>query len=84
MAALVAAGASSFLAVTVPSNLARSKRNLTNLEELMTEMVVADREEARKEAILHVKGLIMVMCMGNPPTNSFALAAAGVMADGGR
>lgn len=41
----------------------------TTLEELVAEMVAADREEARKEAILRLKGFNVVGSMENPPTN---------------
>ena len=41
----------------------------TTLEELVAEMVEADREEARKEAILRLKGFNVVGSMENPPTN---------------
>ena len=49
----------------------------TTLEELVAEMVAADREEARREAILRLKGFNVVGSMENPPTNSRAVAAAG-------
>jgi GDPmannose 4,6-dehydratase len=49
----------------------------TTLEELVAEMVAADREEARKEAILRLKGFNVVGSMENPPTNPSAIAAAG-------
>jgi GDPmannose 4,6-dehydratase len=52
----------------------------TTLEELVAEMVAADREEARKEAILRLKGFKVVGSMENPPTNPSAVrdaAAAG-------
>jgi GDPmannose 4,6-dehydratase len=49
----------------------------TTLEELVAEMVAADREEARKEAILRLKGFNVVGSMENPPTNPSAVAAAG-------
>jgi len=49
----------------------------TTLEELVAEMVAADREEARKEAILRLKGFKVVGSMENPPTNPSAMAAAG-------
>ena len=42
----------------------------TTLEELVAEMVAADREEARKEAILRLKGFNVVGSMENPPTNA--------------
>ena len=42
----------------------------TTLEELVAEMVNADREEARKEAILRLKGFKVVGSMENPPTSS--------------
>jgi len=44
----------------------------TTLEELVAEMVAADREEARKEAILRLKGFKVVGSMENPPTNPAA------------
>jgi GDPmannose 4,6-dehydratase len=49
----------------------------TTLEELVAEMVAADREEDRKEAILRLKGFNVVGSMENPPTNPSAAAAAG-------
>jgi GDPmannose 4,6-dehydratase len=49
----------------------------TTLEELVAEMVAADREEARKEAILRLKGFNVVGSMENPPTNPSSVAAAG-------
>jgi GDPmannose 4,6-dehydratase len=49
----------------------------TTLEELVAEMVAADREEARKEAILRLKGFNVVGSMENPPTNPSAVATAG-------
>jgi GDPmannose 4,6-dehydratase len=48
----------------------------TTLEQLVAEMVAADREEARKEAILRLKGFNVVGSMENPPTNPEAAAAA--------
>jgi GDPmannose 4,6-dehydratase len=48
----------------------------TTLEELVAEMVAADREEARKEAILRLKGFKVVGSMENPPTNSRAVEQA--------
>ena len=47
----------------------------TTLEELVEEMVVADREEARKEALLRLKGFNVVGSMENPPTNPAAVQA---------
>ena len=47
----------------------------TTLEELVAEMVEADREEARKEAILRLKGFNVVGSMENPPTNPAAMQA---------
>ena len=47
----------------------------TTLEELVAEMVDADREEARKEAILRLKGFNVVGSMENPPTNPAAIQA---------
>ena len=47
----------------------------TTLEELVAEMVEADREEARKEAILRLKGFNVVGSMENPPTNAAAIQA---------
>ena len=48
----------------------------TTLEELVADMVAADREEARKEAILRLKGFNVVGSMENPPTNSQAVEQA--------
>jgi len=39
----------------------------TTLEELVAEMVAADKEEARKEALLRLKGFKVVGSMENPP-----------------
>ena len=50
-------------------------------EKLVAEMVAADREEARKEAILRLKGFNVVGSMENPPTNTSAVSAAGGRAD---
>ena len=47
----------------------------TTLEELVAEMVEADREEARKETILRLKGFNVVESMENPPTNPAAMQA---------
>ena len=41
----------------------------TTLEELVAEMVATDKEEARKEAFLKLKGFNEVGSMENPPTN---------------
>ena len=49
----------------------------TALEELVAEMVAADREEAKKEAYLKRKGFQVVGSMENPPTNPEAIKAAG-------
>ncbi len=48
----------------------------TTLEELVAEMVAADKEEAAKEALLRRKGFNVVGSMENPPTNPLAPAAA--------
>jgi GDPmannose 4,6-dehydratase len=48
----------------------------TTLEELVAEMVEADKEEAAKEALLRRKGFQVVGSMENPPTNPEAVAAA--------
>jgi GDPmannose 4,6-dehydratase len=48
----------------------------TTLEELVAEMVAADKEEAAKEALLRRKGFAVVGSMENPPTNPEAVAAA--------
>ena len=45
----------------------------TTLEELVAEMVKADQEEARKEALLRMKGFRVLGSMENPPTNSDAV-----------
>ena len=47
----------------------------TTLEELVAEMVAADKEEAAKEALLRRKGFQVVGSMENPPTNPQAAAA---------
>ena len=49
----------------------------TTLEELVAEMVAADQEEARKEALLRLKGFKVVGSMENPPTNPAAVEQAG-------
>ena len=41
----------------------------TTLEELVAEMVAADKEEAAKEALLRRKGFAVVGSMENPPSN---------------
>jgi GDPmannose 4,6-dehydratase len=48
----------------------------TTLEELVAEMVAADKEEAAKEATLRREGFAVVGSMENPPTNAAAVAAA--------
>jgi GDPmannose 4,6-dehydratase len=48
----------------------------TTLEELVTEMVAADKEEAAKEATLRREGFAVVGSMENPPTNPEAVEAA--------
>jgi GDPmannose 4,6-dehydratase len=48
----------------------------TTLEELVAEMVAADKEDAAKEALLRRKGFQVVGSMENPPTNPAAVAAA--------
>jgi GDPmannose 4,6-dehydratase len=48
----------------------------TTLEELVAEMVAADKEEARKEALLRLKGFKVVGSMENPPTNPQAVERA--------
>ena len=48
----------------------------TTLEELVAEMVQADKQEAAKEALLRRKGFPVVGSMENPPTNPEAVAAA--------
>ena len=49
----------------------------TTLEELVAEMVTADREDAKKEACLKREGFPVVGSMENPPTNPEAIKAAG-------
>jgi GDPmannose 4,6-dehydratase len=39
-------------------------------------MVIADKEEAAKEALLRRQGFAVVGSMENPPTNPEAIAAA--------
>ena len=48
----------------------------TTLEELVAEMVEADREEARKDAVLRLKGFNVVGSMENPPTNPESIQAS--------
>jgi GDPmannose 4,6-dehydratase len=48
----------------------------STLEELVAEMVAADKEEEAMEALLRRKGFAMVGSMENPPTNTAAVAAA--------
>jgi GDPmannose 4,6-dehydratase len=48
----------------------------TTLEELVAEMVGADKEEAAKEALLRRQGFAVVGSMENPPTNPEAVKAA--------
>ena len=48
----------------------------TTLEELVAEMVAADKEEAAKEALLRQQGYAVVGSMENPPTTPEAVAAA--------
>jgi GDPmannose 4,6-dehydratase len=54
----------------------------TTLEELVAEMVTADKEEAAKEALLRRKGFAVVGSMENPPTNPEAIAAARAASQG--
>ena len=49
----------------------------TTLEELVAEMVAADKEEAAKEALLRRQGFNVVGSMENPPTIPPAVSAAG-------
>ncbi len=49
----------------------------TTLEQLVSEMVAKDQEEAKKEAYLKLKGFNVVGSMENPPTNPEAIRAAG-------
>ena len=44
----------------------------TTLEDLVAEMVAADRDDAKKEAYLKRKGFKVVGSMENPPTNPAA------------
>jgi len=45
----------------------------TTLEELVAEMVATDKEEAKKEALLRLKGFKVVGSMENPPTSPHAV-----------
>ena len=49
----------------------------TTLEQLVEEMVVADREDAKKEAYLKRKGFSVVGSMESPPTNPEAIKTIG-------
>jgi GDPmannose 4,6-dehydratase len=55
----------------------------TTLEELVSEMVAADMEEAAKEATLRREGFLVVGSMENPPTNPEMIQAA-QLATGGQ
>jgi len=44
----------------------------TSLEELVSEMVMVDKEEAAKEALLRKEGFQVVGSMENPPTNQLS------------
>jgi GDPmannose 4,6-dehydratase len=48
----------------------------TSLEQLVAEMVKHDKEEARKEALLRLKGFKVVGSMENPPTNPIGVERA--------
>ncbi|MBE9172109.1 GDP-mannose 4,6-dehydratase [Cyanobium sp. LEGE 06143] len=48
----------------------------TTLEELVAEMVATDKEEAKKEALLRLKGFNVVGSMENPPTSPHAVKRA--------
>ena len=47
----------------------------TTLEELVAEMVANDSQEARKEAILRLKGFNVMGSMENPPSGSSVVAS---------
>ena len=49
----------------------------TTLEELVAEMVSADREDAKKEAYLKSNGFAVVGSMENPPTNPESIKTTG-------
>ena len=49
----------------------------TTLEELVAEMVAADRDDANKEAYLRRKGFVVMGSMENPPTNPDAIKTTG-------
>tara|TARA_B100000674_G_scaffold464151_1_gene445854 strand:+ start:8207 stop:9361 length:1155 start_codon:yes stop_codon:yes gene_type:complete len=49
----------------------------TTLEELVSEMVASDREDAKKEAYLKREGFEVIGSMENPPTNPEAIKAVG-------
>jgi GDPmannose 4,6-dehydratase len=49
----------------------------TTLEELVAEMVAADRDDAKKEAYLKLQGFQVVGSTENPPTSPGAIKAAG-------
>jgi GDPmannose 4,6-dehydratase len=48
----------------------------TTLEELVAEMVAAEREDAKKEPYLKHKGFQVMCSMENPPNNPEVIAAA--------
>ena len=49
----------------------------TTLEELVAEMVAADKDEAKKEAYLRLKGFPVVGSMENPPSSGQLTATHG-------
>jgi len=49
----------------------------TTLEELVSEMIVKDKEDAKKEAYLRSKGFKVVGSLENPPTNQDILKNSG-------
>ena len=51
-------------------------RPTITLEQLVAEMVEHDKEEARKEALLRLKGFKVVGSMEYPPTSPAAVAQA--------
>ena len=54
----------------------------TTLEELVAEMVAADKEEAAKEALLRRKGFAVVGSMENPPTTQASHPSTTPVKDG--
>ena len=54
--------------VSISAGICQANDHATTLEQLVSEMVAHDREEAAKEALLRREGFQVVGSMENPPT----------------